>query len=89
MRRTGADIKIDSSVLPSSLATPAPTARRPPAGPGHPEPTGRICAREFWAGLETFGGAGLLRAGRINVLLGPQPETSFVRTSTQTDINQG
>ena len=49
-----------------------------------------VVAREFWAGLETFGGAGLLRAGRTNVPFGLRnlEHTSFVRTATQTDINQ-
>jgi hypothetical protein len=49
-----------------------------------------LVAREFWAGVETFGGAGLLRAGRINVPFGLRnlEHTSFVRTATQTDTNQ-
>jgi hypothetical protein len=49
-----------------------------------------LVAREFWAGVETSGGAGLLRAGRINVPFGLRnlEHTSFVRTATQTDINQ-
>jgi hypothetical protein len=49
-----------------------------------------LVAREFWAGLETFGGDGLLRAGRINVPFGLRniEHTSFVRTATHTDINE-
>ena len=49
-----------------------------------------LIGREFWAGVETFGGDGLLRAGRINVPFGLRnlEHTSFVRTATQTDINE-
>jgi hypothetical protein len=49
-----------------------------------------LVAREFWAGLELFGGDGLLRAGRMNVPFGLRniEHTSFVRTATLTDINQ-
>jgi hypothetical protein len=49
-----------------------------------------LIGREFWAGVETSGGAGLLRAGRINVPFGLRnlEHTSFVRTATQTDINE-
>ena len=49
-----------------------------------------LIGREFWAGVETFGGDGLLRAGRINVPFGLRnlEHTSFVRSATQTDINE-
>jgi hypothetical protein len=49
-----------------------------------------LIGREFWVGVETFGGEGLLRAGRINVPFGLRnlEHTSFVRSTTQTDINE-
>src|SRR5262249_35785183 len=49
-----------------------------------------LVGREFWAGVETSGGEGLLRAGRINVPFGLRnlEHTSFVRTATQTDFNE-
>ena len=88
----GADIKIDSfraavelgyASADSATSTQLAQVTRNSNGPN-------LVAREFWAGLETFGGAGLLRAGRINVPFGLRnlEHTSFVRTSTQTDINQ-
>jgi hypothetical protein len=49
-----------------------------------------LIGREFWVGVETFGGEGLLRAGRINVPFGLRnlEHTPFVRSTTQTDINE-
>jgi hypothetical protein len=49
-----------------------------------------LVGREMWAGVELFGGEGLLRAGRINLPFGLRniEHTSFVRTATQTDINE-
>lgn len=49
-----------------------------------------LIGRELWAGVETLGGDGLLRAGRINIPFGLRnlEHTSFVRTATQTDINE-
>jgi len=49
-----------------------------------------LVGREFWAGVELFGGDGLLRAGRINLPFGLRniEHTSFVRTATLTDINE-
>jgi hypothetical protein len=49
-----------------------------------------LIGREFWAGVETSGGDGLVRAGRINVPFGLRnlEHTSFVRSGTQTDINE-
>ncbi len=49
-----------------------------------------LIGREFWAGVETSGGDGLLRAGRINLPFGLRnlEHTSFVRSATQTDINE-
>src|SRR5215470_1335307 len=49
-----------------------------------------LVGREFWAGVETFGGDGLLRAGRINVPFGLRnlEHTSFIRTATRTDFNE-
>lgn len=88
----GADIKIDSfraaaelgyASADSATLTQLAQVSRNSNGPN-------LLAREFWAGLETFGGAGLVRAGRINVPFGLRnlEHTSFVRTTTQTDINQ-
>ena len=49
-----------------------------------------LVGRELWAGVETSGGEGLLRAGRINVPFGLRnlEHTSFVRTATHTDLNE-
>lgn len=49
-----------------------------------------LIGREFWVGVETSGGDGLLRAGRINLPFGLRnlEHTSFVRSATQTDINE-
>jgi len=49
-----------------------------------------LIGREFWVGVETSGGDGLLRAGRINLPFGLRnlEHTSFVRSTTQTDINE-
>ena len=49
-----------------------------------------LIGRELWVGVETSGGEGLLRAGRINVPFGLRnlEHTSFVRSATQTDINE-
>ena len=49
-----------------------------------------LVGRELWAGVETSGGDGLLRAGRINVPFGLRnlEHTSFVRTATRTDLNE-
>jgi len=49
-----------------------------------------LVGREMWAGVELFDGEGLLRAGRINLPFGLRniEHTSFVRTATQTDINE-
>ena len=88
----GADIKIDSfraaaelgyASADSTTLTQLAQVSRNSNGPN-------LVAREFWAGLEASGGAGLLRAGRINVPFGLRnlEHTSFVRTATQTDINQ-
>ncbi len=48
-----------------------------------------LIGREFWLGVETSGGDGLLRAGRINIPFGLRnlEHTSFVRLATQTDAN--
>ena len=49
-----------------------------------------LVGREMWAGVELLDGEGLLRAGRINIPFGLRniEHTSFVRTATQTDINE-
>jgi len=49
-----------------------------------------LIGREMWAGVELLDGEGLLRAGRINIPFGLRniEHTSFVRSATQTDINE-
>ncbi|HWE23370.1 MAG TPA: hypothetical protein VG496_05460 [Myxococcales bacterium] len=49
-----------------------------------------LVSREHWIGLELADGAALIRAGRINVPFGLRnlEHPSFVRTATQTDINE-
>jgi hypothetical protein len=86
----GADLKIGAFRAAAELgyASPEGTPRlaqitRSTTGPN-------LVGREFWAGVETSGGEGLLRAGRINVPFGLRnlEHTSFVRTATQTDFNE-
>jgi len=49
-----------------------------------------LVSREHWVGLAFADGAGLVRAGRINVPFGLRnlEHTSFVRAATRTDINE-
>jgi len=86
----GADLKIGAFRAAAELGygSPEGTPRlaqitRSTTGPN-------LVGREFWAGVEMFGGEGLLRAGRINVPFGLRnlEHTSFVRAATQTDFNQ-
>ena len=53
-------------------------------------PGGNLVSREHWIGLAFGEESGLIRAGRFNVPFGLRniEHTSFVRTATQTDINQ-
>lgn len=72
-----------SSGLLRSPFTQLAQITRNPDGPN-------LIGREFWVGVETSGGDGLLRAGRINLPFGLRnlEHTSFVRTATQTDVNE-
>jgi hypothetical protein len=49
-----------------------------------------LVSREYWIGLSFASDAGLVRGGRLNLPFGLRnlEHTSFVRTATQTDINQ-
>ena len=51
---------------------------------------GNLVSREHWVGLELADRAVLVRGGRINVPFGLRnlEHSSFVRTATQTDINE-
>jgi len=51
---------------------------------------GNLVSREHWIGLAFANSTGLVRAGRINVPFGLRniEHTSFVRSATQTDINE-
>jgi hypothetical protein len=54
------------------------------------EGSGNLVSREHWVGLAFADETALVRAGRINVPFGLRnlEHTSFVRTATQTDINE-
>ncbi len=88
----GADLKIGAFRAAAELgyssadATPFTQLAQISRNPDGPN----LIGREFWVGVETFGGEGLLRAGRINVPFGLRnlEHTSFVRSATQTDINE-
>jgi hypothetical protein len=86
----GADIKIGAFRAAAELGYGSPEGTPRLAQITHSSTGPNLIGREFWAGVETFGGDGLLRAGRINVPFGLRnlEHTSFVRTATQTDFNE-
>ncbi|HET6980740.1 MAG TPA: hypothetical protein VFI53_01295 [Myxococcaceae bacterium] len=86
----GVDVKIGAFRAAAQLGYGSPEGTPRLAQITHSTTGPNLVGREFWAGVETFGGDGLLRAGRINVPFGLRnlEHTSFVRTATQTDFNE-
>jgi hypothetical protein len=86
----GADLRIGPFRAAAELGYGSPEGTPRLAQITHSTTGPNLVGRELWAGLETFGGDGLLRAGRINVPFGLRnlEHTSFVRTATQTDLNE-
>jgi len=86
----GADVKIGAFRAAAELGYGSPEGTPRLAQITHSTTGANLVGREFWAGVETFGGDGLLRAGRINVPFGLRnlEHTSFVRTATRTDFNE-
>src|SRR5262245_49694397 len=86
----GADLKIGAFRAAAELGYGSPTGTPRQAQITHSTTGPNLVGREFWAGVETFDGEGLLRAGRINVPFGLRnlEHTSFVRTATHTDFNE-
>jgi len=86
----GADVKIGAFRAAAELGYGSPEGTPRLAQITHSTTGPNLVGREFWAGVEIFGGEGLLRAGRINVPFGLRnlEHTSFVRTATQTDFNE-
>jgi hypothetical protein len=86
----GADVKIGAFRAAAELGYGSPEGTPRLAQITHSTNGPNLVGREFWAGVEIFGGEGLLRAGRINVPFGLRnlEHTSFVRTATRTDFNE-
>src|SRR5499433_169592 len=86
----GADVKIGAFRAAAELGYGSPDGTPRLAQITHSTTGPNLVGREFWAGVETFGGDGLLRAGRINVPFGLRnlEHTSFVRSATHTDFNE-
>jgi hypothetical protein len=86
----GADLKIGAFRAAAELGYGSATGTPRLAQITHSTTGPNLVGREFWLGVETFGGEGLLRAGRINVPFGLRnlEHTSFVRSATHTDFNE-
>jgi hypothetical protein len=63
----GADLKIGAFRAAAELGYGSATGTPRLAQITHSTTGPNLVGREFWLGVETFGGEGLLRAGRINV----------------------
>jgi len=86
----GADVKIGAFRAAAELGYASADGTPRLAQITHSTTGPNLVGRELWAGVETSGGEGLLRAGRINVPFGLRnlEHTSFVRTATHTDLNE-
>jgi len=86
----GADVKIGAFRAAAELGYGSAEGTPRLAQITHSTTGPNLVGREFWVGVETSGGEGLLRAGRINVPFGLRniEHPSFVRTATQTDLDQ-
>jgi len=86
----GADLKVGAFRAAAELGYGSPQGTPRLAQITHSTTGPNLVGRELWAGVETFGEDGLLRAGRINVPFGLRnlEHTSFIRTATRTDFNE-
>ena len=86
----GADLKVGPFRAAAELGYGSPEGTPRLAQITHSTTGPNLVGRELWAGVETLGGDGLLRAGRINVPFGLRnlEHTSFIRTATRTDFNE-
>jgi hypothetical protein len=86
----GADLKIGPFRAAAELGYASAEGTPRLAQITHSTTGPNLVGRELWAGVEAFGGDGLLRAGRINMPFGLRnlEHTSFIRTATRTDFNE-